>query len=120
MADETMQICAYVPAELVRALDDVATQKGLKRARAIERACEEYVKRETPFACPGCGTRVMALRHLKIPEREDNVALRKLSEIVTANNSEANFVVVGSHIDRAFSYLGVFVEDTFWTVRSFE
>jgi len=62
----------------------------------------------------------VALRHLKIPEREDNVALRKLSEIVTANNSEANFVVVGSHIDRAFSYLGVFVEDTFWTVRSFE
>lgn len=34
--DQTMQICAYVPVALSRALDRVAKQKGLARARAIE------------------------------------------------------------------------------------
>jgi len=56
--DQTMQICAYVPTELSQALDRVAKRKGLARARAIEQAVEEYVRRETPFACPGCGTQV--------------------------------------------------------------
>jgi len=58
--DQMMQICAFVPAELVRALDTIAERKGLKRARAIEQACSEYVRRETPFACPGCKAQVVA------------------------------------------------------------
>lgn len=58
--DQTMQICAYVPVALSRALDGVAKRKGLARARAIEQAVDEYVRRETPFACPGCGTQVAA------------------------------------------------------------
>ena len=57
--DQTMQICAYVPVALSRALDRVAKQKGLARARAIEQACVEYVRRETPFSCPGCKNPVM-------------------------------------------------------------
>jgi len=52
--DQTMQICAYVPVVLSQALDRVAKRKGLARARAIEQAVDEYVRRETPFACPGC------------------------------------------------------------------
>lgn len=90
MTDETIQICAYVPAELVRALDDVATQKGLKRARAIERACEEYVKRETPFACPGCGTQVMAkmrfCHHCGRPLTDEDAAA--MQDVVSKIRSE--------------------------------
>lgn len=58
--NQTVQICAYVPANLVQALDTIAVKKGLRRARAIEQACDEYVRRETPFACPGCNTQVTA------------------------------------------------------------
>ncbi len=58
--NQTVQICAYVPAKLVRALDDIAERKGLRRARAIEQACDDYVKRETLFPCPGCNAIVAA------------------------------------------------------------